>query len=82
MKVLSDNTTVLCALSNLDSCKSMLCDQEVRRIWSCANEKDIFITAAHIPGNLSEEADQEQRKSELRTKWKLHEFIFGYIQNY
>ena len=44
-----------------------------------AIERDIFITAAHIPGILNEEADQESRKSELRTEWRLHEFIFGYI---
>ena len=68
MKVLSDNTTALYALYNLDRSKSMLCDQEMRRIWSWAIEKDISITAVHIPGIINEEADQEPRKSELRTK--------------
>ena len=31
-------------------------------------------------GNV--EADQESRKSEIKTEWKLHKFIFGYIQKY
>ena len=66
----------------MGSCKSLLCDHEVRKIWSWAIERDIFITAAHITGILNLEADQESRKSELRTEWKLHEFIFGYIQKY
>ena len=61
------------------SWKSLLCDKEVRRIWSWAVERDI-VTAAHIPGILNVEADQESRKSGLRTEWKLHESIFGYIQ--
>ena len=82
MKVLSDNTTAVCTINNMGSCKSLLCDQEVRRIWSWAIERDIFITAVHIPGILNVEADQESRKSELRTEWKLHESIFGYIQKY
>ena len=66
----------------MGSCKSLLCDQEVRRIWSWAIERDIFITAAHIPGILNVEADQESRKPELRTEWKLHESIFNYIKKY
>ena len=67
----------------MDSGKSLLCDQEMRRIWSWATERDIFITAADILGILNVEvADQESRKSELRTEWKLHESIFGYIPKY
>ena len=45
-------------------------------------ERDIFITAAHTPGILNVEEDQESSKSELRTEWKLHESIFGYIEKY
>ena len=40
----------------MGSCKSLLCDQEVRTIRSW----DIFITVAHIPGVLI--VDQESRK--------------------
>ena len=54
----------------------------MRRIWSWAIERDFFVTAAHIPRILNVEADQESRKSELRTEWKLRESIFGYIQKY
>ena len=82
IKVLSDNTTAVCVINNMGSCKSLLCDQKVKRIWSWAIERDIFTTATHIPGILNVEADQESRKSELRTEWKLHESIFGYIQKY
>ena len=44
--------------------------------------KETFLYAAHILGFLNMQADQERRKSELRTEWKLHESIFGYIQKY
>ena len=68
IKVLSDNTIAVCDINNIGICKSLLCDQEVRRIWSWAIGRDIFITAAHIPGILKVEADQKSRKSELRTE--------------
>ena len=54
----------------------------MRRIRRWVIERDIFIAAAHIPGILNLEADQESRKSEIKPEWKLHESIFGYIQKY
>ena len=80
--MLFDNTTAVCAINNMGSCKSLLCDHEVKRIWSWAIKRDSFITAPHIPSILNVEADQESRKSELRTEGKLHKSIFGYIQKY
>ena len=61
----------------MSSCRSLLCDQEVTKIWSWATEKDIVITASHISGILNVEADQESKKSELSTEWKLHESVYG-----
>ena len=54
----------------------------MRKIWSRTIERDIFITAAHIPGILNAEVDQQSRKSELKIEWKLHESIFSYIKKY
>ena len=80
--MLSDSTTAVCAIDNKGGCKSLLCDGKVRRIWSWAIERNIFVTAANIPGILNVKSDQESRKSKLRTEWKLHESIFGYIEKY
>ena len=66
----------------MGSCKSLLCDQEVRRIRSWAIEKDIFITVAHFLDILNVDADQQKTKSELRTECTLYESIFDYIQKY
>ena len=57
IKVLSDNKTAVCAINNMGSCRSLLWDQEVRRMWSWAIERDIFITVTHIPGIRNVEAD-------------------------
>ena len=69
-------------MNNMSSCRSLLCDQELTKIWSWAIEKDVVITAAHISGILNVEADQESKKSKLSTEWKLHESVYAYIQKY
>ena len=60
--MLSDNAIAMCAINNMGSWKSFLCDQEVRKTWCWAIERDIFINAAHIPAILNVEADQKSRK--------------------
>ena len=80
--MLSDKTTAVCAISNMGSCKSLLSNQEKRRIWSWATQRCIFITVAHIPGILNVEAEKQPRKSDQRTKWQLHASIIGYIKNF
>ena len=62
--MLSDNTTAVCAINNMGTCKSLLCDQKMRKICSWTIERDIFTTAAHIPSIPNLEADQESRKLE------------------
>lgn len=64
----------------MGSCKSLLCDQEVRIVRNWAIEKVIFITVAHIPGILNVEADQASRKSELRIKWNKSVCIWNKCQ--
>ena len=68
MDVLSENTTAVYALNNMNSCKSLLCDQEVEKIRSRTIERDIFITAAQKSGILSKDVDLESRIPVLGTK--------------
>ena len=58
-------------------------------MWSGSEEnkelghwKKYFFYCGSYSWFLNIEADQEWKKSELRTEWKLHESIFGYIQKY
>ena len=79
LKVLIDNTTAVHSVNYMGSCKSLLCDLEVRKIWEWATMRNNFATAAHIPGILNVEADAESRNSETRTEWKLNEALFRSI---
>ena len=49
IKKLSDKPTAVYTINNMNSCKLLLLDQEVRRTWGWPIEKDIFVAAARIP---------------------------------
>jgi len=79
IKVLSDNSTSVFCINNMGSCASMSCDFETKMIWNWAIERNIWISASHIPGSQNTEADKESRKNETYTEWKLNENIFSEI---
>ena len=71
--MLSDKVIAVCGMNNIGSAKSLLCDQELRRIWSWVIKRNTFITAAHIPGILNVEVminrtkvDQESRNQKKK----------------
>ena len=66
--MLSENTTAVYAINNMNSCKSLLYDQEVEKIRSRTIERDIFITAAQKSGILCKDVDLESRIPVLGTK--------------
>ena len=50
IKMLAEHTAAMCAINDMGGCKSLLCDQKMRRIWNLPIEKNISVTAAHISG--------------------------------
>ena len=80
IKMLAEHTSAMCAINTMGSCKSLLCDQKVRRIWSLPIEKNISVTSAQIPG-IPKEANQKSRISDLKTERKLHKSISKNIFN-
>ena len=55
----------------MGSSHSKTCNCIVYDIWEFAISKNIWISASHIPGKLNLEADEESRKHETQTEWKL-----------
>ena len=79
IKILADNSATVGAINNMGSSKSSALNDQIHRIWEWAQKRENWITASHIPGVLNVEADEESRKSESRTEWKLHENVFQHI---
>lgn len=79
IKILTDNTTATHGIKNMGSCKSVSCDNEMRKIWEWALKRGNFITAAHIPGVLNKCKTKGER--ETRPEWKPNELVFNDILN-
>ena len=82
LKILTGKITAVHSVNNMDSCKSLSCNWEVRNILRWAIMRNNFITAAHIPGIINVEADAESRSSETRTYWKLNESYIHSLLNH
>ena len=63
----------------MGSSKSKSLNRAVQDIWEWALERDNWLTAAHIPGILNIEADEESRSNEVKTEWKLDPSAFAYV---
>ena len=77
IKVLSVNTTAVHCINNMGNCRSIDCDKITKSIWDWAIKRRLWLSSAHIPGRLNIEADEESRKAELRTEWKLNRTIYS-----
>ena len=80
--VLTDNTSTVGGINNMGSSKSFQLDFEVKIIWEWILTRRNWITATHIPGRLNIEADEESRRTETRTEWKLNEDDFNRVIEY
>ena len=73
IKILSDNSATVGALNNMGSARSPELDAAIKESWDWDLHRDIWLSAAHIPGKFNVEADEESRKTESRLEWKLNE---------
>ena len=67
VKILSENITTVYGINKMGSNNSNTCHKIICDIWEWAEQNNIWITAAHIPGKYNEEADKES--------WKIREKV-------
>ncbi|XP_060084159.1 uncharacterized protein LOC132563416 [Ylistrum balloti] len=70
-----DNTTAIAYISNMGE-KTKACNELAVKVWKWAIDRDIWLSAAHIPGRENVEADTESRLEHENTEWRLHTNIF------
>ena len=73
VRVVSDNNTAV------GGCRSLECNSIAKDIWDWAIDKDIWLSAAHIPGSSNIDADQLSRNLNLDLEWMLSAPIFQRI---
>ena len=76
ISIFCDNTSAVGIINKMGSCKSSVADSIVQKIWNLCQEKEIWITAAHIPGKDNVEADICSRRAYRDSEWKLDPQLF------
>ena len=75
----TDNTTTVSYINNMGGIKSTQCNKAAVDIWKWCLERNLWISAAHLPGSQNIEADHESRHFNDRTEWMLHKSSFKKI---
>ena len=79
IRILSDNTTTVAYINATGGVKSQGCNEMAQQIWDWCIQRDIWLSACHIPGVQNSEADTESRKFNESTEWSLDSVVFDSI---
>lgn len=75
----SDNSTTVAYIKHMGGTKSECCDLVAHRIWDWAYQRNVWLSATHIPGVINTVADEESRNANDRTEWTIHHKCFSAI---
>ena len=79
IRIFMDNTTS-CSYINKFGGKTPELDSLARDIWFWCIDRNIHLSAAHVPGRDNCEADEESRAVNDDTEWSLNQGTFNSIQ--
>ena len=74
-----DNTTAIAYLLHKGGSISQQCNVLAKDIWTFCIDRNIWLTAAHLPGHLHVLADERSRIFDDKTEWKLNASVFQNI---
>ena len=66
-------------LNNMGGIKSVLCNQIAFDIWQYCIGKNMWISAAFMPGNINKTADYKSRNFKDNTEWQLKPAIISQV---
>ena len=79
IKILTDNTTALAYVKHHGGVRSEECDRVAQEIWEWAEDRQVWLSIAHIPGADNKVADFKSRNFEDNLEWQLGEKVFRRI---
>ena len=68
-----DNTTAVTCVSKMGTSHSVQCNAVTKEIWQLGIKRNIWLSAAYIPGKTNIEADEESRRENQDTEWLLNQ---------
>ena len=81
-ELLLDNQTAVAYVNNLGGTVSAQATKLARQLWMWCLQRDILLTAQHLPGKENVIADKESRTMKDRSDWTLNPVIFHRIQKH
>ena len=76
VRIMSDNTTVVSYINEMGGCKSPQCNGLAKEIWEWAMARNIWLSAAHIPGCNNVSGDALSRKFSMELEWMFSKQVF------
>jgi len=77
-----DNTTAVAYINHKGGMRSETCNSLAKDIWFWAMERNIWLSAAHVPGDLNVIADLKSREFKDNTEWSLNIEMFDTIRKH
>ena len=81
IQLFMDNVTALTFINKMGGTKSRVLASLSRDLWQWCLQRQITVSAAHIPGILNVNADRESRSHLDSSDWKLCPAVFQALQN-
>lgn len=79
IRIRSDNTTAVAYLNNKGGIRSIECHKVSKTIWEWAIERNLHLSAEHLPGSANILADKASRVFDHNTEWELDNKVFQNI---
>jgi len=79
IEIQSDNVSAVAYVNDMGGMTSKHMDSLARSIWEWCLERNIYLSAIHIPGSQNVEADFYSRNFSDSTEWMLKKDIFARI---
>ena len=74
-----DNMTAVYYINRMGGTHSKKLMEITSQIWNWSLDRKIFLSAEHLPGIQNVDADQESRRKQDSSEWKLDPLIFQQI---
>ena len=79
-RLMVDNTTAVAYINHMGGSKSVRCDKVAQEMWTWAETKGVWLSAAHIPGKKNVQADYYSREQNDSKEWTITTKIFLKLQ--
>ena len=79
VRLMMDNTTAVACVSKMGTSHSVQCNAVTKEIWQFCIKRNVWLSAAYIPGKTNIEADEESSREnrDQDTEWMLNPDILS-----